>query len=346
MTPKLFTRAGLAGLAAASLVSLSPKASRADQFTLFDVTFTMTWEDAINSTPSKSHHYVKSNDLNPMRPTNWVMPVDYRNGKVHIYLEVLDKPAGGQKQGWALCYVGGNNYGCPYTKYYTEKGVYENEVDMTSFFNNNTIDWTKGISEVDLVYTINDSGSGHVHYFPELKDLTTPTTVRIAMVQVSKGSTYDPSKLPTGMGMGGAGGGGGMGGSAGAGGGTGGASAGSAGASQAGMAGAAGGNDSNSGGAAGSPVVVPLGGVAGGGIRSTSQSETLVTTPKKGECHGAPASKPLRPRARASSVFFAEPGTSFRSPCTLHVTRSCASRSNRTTFPIASVDFARRWKES
>lgn len=274
MTSQLFKRAGLAAFAASALVTLSPKASHAEQFTLFDVTFTMTWEDAINSKPSKSHYYVKSNDLNPQRPMNWITPIDYRTGKVHIYLEVLEKPEGGQKQGWALCYVGGGGYGCPYTKYYTEKGIYENEVDMTSFYNNNQIGWTQGINEVDLIYTVNDSGSGHVSNFPDLKDKTTPTKVRIAMVQVSKGSTYDPSLLPGGMmGMGGAGGSGGAGGAAGSAG-NGGASAGmggsgnsSAGSAQGGVAGAASAGQSP-GGAAGSSVLMPSGGAGSGGAPS------------------------------------------------------------------------------
>lgn len=252
MTSQLFTRASLAALAAGALVGLSPRSSHAEQFTLFDETFTMTWEDAINSSPSKSHHYVKSDALNPDRPKNWTSPIDYRGGKVHIYLEVLEKPEGGQKQGWALCYVGGGSYGCPYTEYYTEKGVYENEVDMTSFYNNNTINWTQGITEVDLIYTINNSGSGHVHYFPELKDKTTPTKVRIAMVQVSKGSTFDPSKLPTSVSTGGAGGSGGSSGQS-----TGGAGSGSGGV-------APGGGTAPEAGSGGVPVT-PSGGGGGAG---------------------------------------------------------------------------------
>jgi len=266
MKTHLFTRAGLAALAAGALITLAPKSSHAEQFTLFDVTFNFTWDDAINATPSKSHYYVKSDKLNPQRPTNWMAPIDYRSGIVHIHLEVLEKPVGGQMQGWALCYVGGNSYGCPYSKYYTEVGTYDNEVDMTKFYNNATIDWTKGISEVDLVYTINDSGQGHVHFFPELKDKTTPTKVRIAMVQVAKGSTYDPSTLPPGMGMGmgggGAGGGSGISGSAGTGGaaGTGGTSGGTSG------SGGSAGTGVTPGGAAGSSTsepVMPAGGAAG-----------------------------------------------------------------------------------
>src|SRR5687767_13681719 len=160
MTPRFFLRSGLATLAAGALVCLSPKLSHAEQFVLFDVTFDYTWEDAINATPSKSHFYVKeANGLNSERPDNWVSPVDYRNGKVHIHLEVLEKPAGGQMQGWALCYVGNaGSYGCPYTEYYTDVGVYERDVDMTDFYNNDTIDWSQGIRQVDLVYTINGSG--------------------------------------------------------------------------------------------------------------------------------------------------------------------------------------------
>jgi hypothetical protein len=277
MTPSLLvrTRTGLAALAAGALVTLAPKASHAEQFTLFDVTFDFTWQDAINASPSKSHYYVKSDKLNAQRPTNWIAPIDYRTGKVHIYLEVLEKPAGGQKQGWALCYVGGGSYGCPYTKYYTEKGVYESEVDMTSFYNNATIDWTKGITEVDLVYTINDSGQGHVHFFPELQDKTTPTKVRIAMVQISKGATYDPTKLPSSGGApggtGGSGGAGGMGGSAASGGagGAAGASSGGAGGA-AGLGGAsagtsAGGSETSTAGAAGVAPSPTLGGSAGAG---------------------------------------------------------------------------------
>jgi hypothetical protein len=195
-------RLRLAAGALGALVTLLPKPSRAQQFVLFDVSFDFTWEDAINAAPSKSHYYVKeSNGLSLQRPTNWVTPINYRTGKVHIHLEVLEKPAGGQKQGWALCYVGqAGSYGCPYTDYYTETGTYERDVSMDSFYNNATIDWTKGVSEVDLVYTINDSGQGHVHFFPELKDKTTPTKVRLAMVQVASGSTYDPSMLPSAAG--------------------------------------------------------------------------------------------------------------------------------------------------
>src|SRR5262249_50314346 len=65
------------------------------QFVLFDITFTFTKQDADNSRPSQSHYYVREPALNPNRPRDWTSPVDYRNGTVHIRIEVLDRPASG-----------------------------------------------------------------------------------------------------------------------------------------------------------------------------------------------------------------------------------------------------------
>jgi hypothetical protein len=285
MMPHLLSRSGLAALAAGALVWSAPKLAHAEQFVLFDVTFDYTWEDAINATPSKSHYYVKeANGLNVDRPDNWESPVDYRNGKVHIHVEVLEKPAGGQMNGWALCYVGNaGSYGCPYTDYYTDVGVYDKEVDMTNFYNDDTIDWSQGIRQVDLVYTINGSGQGHVHFFPELQDKTTPTKVRIALVQVSAGATYDPSGLPGAGGAGGAGGVGGTGGAAGAGGASGGV-AGNGGVSSAGMS--TGGADSPLGGGAGTTSTLPGAGMpstAGTGGAAGAASTPALMPPSIGE---------------------------------------------------------------
>lgn len=195
--------AGLAG--ALALTSWSAPA-QADQFILFDATFDYSWEDANNSSPSKSHYYVNDeNFMNLERPENWVSPINYRDGSVHIRVEVLDKPAGDQSVGWALCYIANEGaYGCPYSEYYTAEGVFENDVSMADFWKSGPITWEAGIMQVDLVYTINSSGSGHVHYFPELASATTPTSVRITMVQVSQGDTYDSSILDDPAGTGGA----------------------------------------------------------------------------------------------------------------------------------------------
>ena len=128
----LLSRSFRAGVAGGALLLFLPNDVRADQFVLLDATFTYTWDDAMNSKPSKSHYYVnEGNWLNKARPTNWMSPVNYRDGKVHIRAEVLEKPPGDQSAGWALCYVANmGDYGCPYTTYYTKTGVYERDVDM------------------------------------------------------------------------------------------------------------------------------------------------------------------------------------------------------------------------
>src|ERR1041385_128539 len=173
--------------------------SFAEQFVLFDVTFTFTKEDADNSKPSKSHYDVKGDRLNPSRPRDWTAPVDYRNGTVHIRAEVLEKPPGGEPTTWTICYIPnrgqGNGYGCTGTDLYREKGVYEKDVSMKSFWENNAIIWTEGIKQMDLVMKDGSGGSGHVHKRSDPEKFF-PTKMRITVVQVSAGSKYEPSLVP------------------------------------------------------------------------------------------------------------------------------------------------------
>ena len=153
----------------------------------------------------------EKNFLNTQRPKNWLSPVDYRNGTLHVRTEVFKKPAGDQQVGWTLCYIANQgDYGCADTTYYKSTGVFDRETKMTDWWQNDKIQWDAGIKQIDMIYAIDDSGSGHVTNYPELEDKTTPTRVRITMVQVSAGSTYDPSIIaPTsGGGVGGASGGG------------------------------------------------------------------------------------------------------------------------------------------
>jgi hypothetical protein len=176
---------------------LSPTAASAEQFVLFDVTFPFSKMDADNSTPSKSHFYVKGSAINPKRPRDWTSPVDYRNGTVHIRIEVLDRPASGEGTQWNLCYIPnrgqGNGYGCTGTPIYTEKGIYEKDVSMRSFWENDAIIWTEGIKQMDLVMKDKNGMHAHKRLDPEK---FFPTKVRITMVQVSAGSKYDPKLVP------------------------------------------------------------------------------------------------------------------------------------------------------
>src|SRR6266849_6345463 len=183
-------------LTAISALTVVPSRVCAAQFVLFDVTFTYTKMDADNSTPSKSHYYVRENALNPERPRDWTSPVDYRNGTVHIRAEVIEKPAGAEQTTWTLCYIPndgqGNGYGCTGTGIYREKGIYEQDVSMKSFWQNEAIVWSEGIKRMDLVIKDGSGGGGHAHKRPDWEKFF-PTKVRITMVQVSAGSKYDSS---------------------------------------------------------------------------------------------------------------------------------------------------------
>lgn len=183
--------------AAVLALLLTPIPGRAEQFVLFDVTFRFTKKDADNSTPSKSHYYVRGAAINLKRPRDWTSPVDYRHGTVHIRVEVLDRPASGEPTQWSLCYIPnhgqGNGYGCTGTDPYTKKGVYEKDVAMTSFWENDAIIWSEGIKQMDLVMKDKDGAKTHTRPDPEK---FFPTRIRITMIQVSAGSTYDPNLVP------------------------------------------------------------------------------------------------------------------------------------------------------
>ncbi|MEO6105116.1 MAG: hypothetical protein ABIP52_01440 [Cyclobacteriaceae bacterium] len=180
-------------LAQSGNVSESP--SDEGQFVLFDATFTYSKADADNSKPSKSHYYVTGNMLNANRPKDWTSPIDYRNGSVHFRLEVLEKPAGKAPTTWSLCYIPnkgqGNGYGCTSTGTYTEAGVYEKDISMTSFWENESIVWSEGIKQMDLVIKDDSGGQGHAHKRADHEKFF-PTKVRITMVQVAAGSKYNP----------------------------------------------------------------------------------------------------------------------------------------------------------
>jgi hypothetical protein len=194
MFPPGFRRA----VAFLMLIAAAP-AAHAEQFVLFDVTFTYTKKDADTSKPSKSHFYVKGDLINKDRPRDWTAPVDYRNGTVHIRAEVLEKPEGGAPTTWTICYIPnkgkGNGYGCTGTQLYRNKGVYERDVSMKAFWENDSIIWTEGIKQMDLVIKDDSGGGGHAHKRKDSEKFF-PTKMRITVVQVSAGSKYDPSLVP------------------------------------------------------------------------------------------------------------------------------------------------------
>jgi MYXO-CTERM domain-containing protein len=265
------------------LTAASP--ARAEQFVLLDVTFTFTKADADNATPSKSHYYVKSDRLNPNTPMDWTKPIDYRNGKVHVRTEVMDKPAGSAETRWTLCYIARKGiaagYGCSNTAAYKEKGVWEFEQGMTEWWQNDNIDWTQGIKQMDLV--MKDSKGVFAHTMPD-PERWFPTTLRITMIQVSAGSTYDEAQVPgLPSSNGGAGGAGGNGGAVSDGGSAGIAGMGGS-ATNPAIGGASAGGAPSTAGSSGSATSLPVGGMPNGGSNAggppgTSGATTPTGTP-------------------------------------------------------------------
>ena len=64
---------------------------------------------------------------------------------------------------------------------------------MKSFWENDAILWREGIKQRDLVMKDKDGNKTHTRPDPEK---FFPTRVRITMIQVSAGSTYDPNLVP------------------------------------------------------------------------------------------------------------------------------------------------------
>jgi hypothetical protein len=189
-------RPPLALLTTCLCLALTAKA-QAEQFVLFDDVFLFEEKDAV---PTQSHIMVASDKFNKATPKDWTQPVDYRDGTLHIRYEVLEKPAGAVPTMWSICYIPikgvKNNYGCASSPTYTIPGVYEKDEDMTKFWENDSIVWTDGIKMMTLVIkAAGVAGKNHAHLQPDLTKFF-PTRIHVTLVQVAKGSTYDPSKVP------------------------------------------------------------------------------------------------------------------------------------------------------
>lgn len=171
----------------------------AEQFVVFDVTFPFTKADADNAKPNPSHYYVRGDKLSPNLPKDWTSPVDYRNGTAHLRVEVLEKPPGGEPTTWSVCYIPNkgqrHGYGCLGAPLYKEAGVYEKDIPMTSFWQNDDIVWSEGIKEMHLVMKDGSGGNGHAHKRADSEKFF-PTKIRMTLIQVSAGAKYDPAKVP------------------------------------------------------------------------------------------------------------------------------------------------------
>jgi len=193
MIPHRFSRAAML----LTLVA-APSVSRADQFVLFDVTFTYSKQDADTSKPSKSHHYVKGDRLNKDRPRDW-------DGSDRLSEWHRPHPRRGHRQAYRRRAYDLDNllhtepregkwlrlHG---DRLYREKGIYEQDISMKEFWENDSILWSMASSR----WTWSSRTTAAAAARPQRKDPEKffPTRMRITVVQVSAGAKYDASLVP------------------------------------------------------------------------------------------------------------------------------------------------------
>jgi MYXO-CTERM domain-containing protein len=163
-----------------------PAAARAEQIVLFDTTYTHT-------NANDSHHSMSGAALN--QPQNWTSPIDYSNGTIHFYQEVMTKPSN-RETIIDFCLISQKDYGCIETFIYTTTGLHETVRSMSGkdVDKRNVIDFTKPMKSIQMVLktpapTYINGGSPQSDFLP--------SQMRFVATLVSPGGTYiKPTPTP------------------------------------------------------------------------------------------------------------------------------------------------------
>jgi hypothetical protein len=150
----------------------------AQQFVLVDQTYTANQDNTQDS------HFTA--ELKPGIPTDLRAPINYANGSVHVALEMIESPSATDGL-YNICLENSSDVAClPYVPY-KGKGKYEDNPKFSTFWQNEKVDWTKGVSKVSLI--IKDKSEG------KAQGSTTfyPYTAHVILTVVAEGSTFDPN---------------------------------------------------------------------------------------------------------------------------------------------------------
>jgi hypothetical protein len=256
------------------------RGAHAEQVILTDVSYTHSTE-----TTEDSHYRVDP----PEQPSNWVEPIDYSAGSVHIIVDVKTKPDGDAPTKFQICFEGTPSAACTdQSPTYTKPGKIEWTSQFANFWYGGEVDWSQGVRQIALLVKDDENGK------PVGDPLYMPTDVRVEVALLSPGETYQPPAEPAGT----AGAGGAAGATAGTGGTAGdeglagaGGSAGAAGAANAAGSDAAGASGSSAGGAGGgSAPTAGSGGAAGSaGTASSAQPSAAGRSAVAGAAGGVAA---------------------------------------------------------
>jgi hypothetical protein len=151
--------------------------AHAQQFVLVDQTYTA------NADNTQDSHFTA--ELKSGIPTNLRAPTNYANGSVHVDLEIIEAPSATDGL-YNICLENSSDVAClPYVMY-KGKGKYNANPTFSLFWQNEKVDWTKGVSKVSLI--IKDANEqkaqGSTTYYPYKAHVT--------LTVVAEGSTFDP----------------------------------------------------------------------------------------------------------------------------------------------------------
>jgi hypothetical protein len=156
--------------------------AHAEQFVLLDLTYEAT---AANTTDSLFPGTPPTNV-----PKNLKSPIDYASGTAHVRFEVLSKPSAA-KTLYNICFENASNYACMgYPPAYTATGTYNFSGAFSSFWQGNLVDWSMGISRVQLI--LKDETEVKV----QGNAMFYPTKIHVTITIVAPGSTYVPPDAP------------------------------------------------------------------------------------------------------------------------------------------------------
>ena len=176
-------------------VALCAASAHADssQFVLIDAIFTAS----ANNTMSSEYAVAPLEGA----PLNWRAPIDYASGKIHVRVQVIEKPSD-MKTLCNVCFKESDVLTCmPYPEPYTRPGVYESEPTISSFWQYDVYDWTKRVERVNVV--VKDENGRFVQGNPAFF----PTKLHVTVTVIPPGERYvdrDPvsgDDTDAGMGM-------------------------------------------------------------------------------------------------------------------------------------------------
>ncbi|MBX7097704.1 MAG: hypothetical protein K1X89_08330 [Myxococcaceae bacterium] len=182
-----------AAFLAVSLVASLP--ASAAQAVVLDVTFTQTSDNTKFNAPFGASSSLKGSHAffapSTLSPSNYVSPVDYRDGTFHVVIDVLAKPTA-TKMLTAACFLQGNYTCLGYANLTTPGRVHFSQA-VPSFYQFSSVDWTKRFDSISIIQRDSnekklDLGEGFIGepsyaaYYP--------LTMRVQIIAVEKGGTF------------------------------------------------------------------------------------------------------------------------------------------------------------